>query len=522
MTIGAAGVFVGRAAELDALRGELERAREGHPRTVLVSGPPGAGKTALVDRLAATAAGVRTLWVDGEPGEALVAYGVADRLFRLTGAPEPGLLATGPGPAETGHVEVGLRLLERLSELEREAPLLVVLDDAHWIDAPSLRALLFARRRLVADRVLLVLAARADALHELPAGFARQAARDGAELVLPPLGAAELQELAAALGVELPAPAARRLADHTEGSPLHTRALLAELPPETWRGEAPLPAPRSYGEIVGARLAAGSEAARALAGAVAVLGRAAPVTEAAALAGVAAPLDAVDELIAAELVRSDGRSIAFAHPLAAAAVYERVPPAQRARLHLGAAADADGRGDVDAALLHRQRAAPGADEALAAALEARGREQEARGAWMTAAATAATAAGLSADDERRAARLLTATDLYTIAGDVRRARATADALPPGAAGSCATRCSASCSPTSCGPPRRRPCSTARGTAATPRPIRRWPAGSRARPSTITWCACGRRRRSRGRTACCGTPLTRIPAARSATGRARSR
>ena len=197
---------------------------------------------------------------------------------------------------------------------------------------------------------------------------------------------------------------------------------------------AALPAPRSYGDIVGARLAAAPPAARELAGAVAVLGRGAALSEAAALAGIAAPLDAVDALIATELVRSDGRSIAFVHPLAAVAVYERVPPARRARLHLAAAADAEGRGDVDAALLHRRRAATGPDEELADALATRSAEQEARGLWLTAAGTAATAARLTADDDRRATRLLAATDLFAIAGDVRRARVTADALPPDAGG----------------------------------------------------------------------------------------
>ena len=427
-------VFVGRAAELAVLRRELEHARAGRPRTVLVSGPAGAGKTALVDRLAGAAPGVRTLWVGGEPAETRVPYAIADQLFRLAGAPEPDLLATGPALAGTGHVEVGLRLLDRLSEPAQEAPLLLVLDDAPWMDAPSLRAVLFAQRRLVADDVLVVLTARTDGLHELPGGFVRQAARAGAEIALQPLAATDLQELASGLGVGLPLPAAERLAAHTEGSPLHARALLAEVPAAAWRGVEPLPAPRSYAEIVSARLASVSVPASELAAAVAVLGHAAPVPEAAELAEVTAPLDALDELVAAALVRSDGRAAAFVHPLTAAAVYERVPPARRARLHLRAAAAAERRGDVDTALEHRQRAAAGADDELADALAARAAEQEARGAWMSAAANVASAAELTADGDRRTARLLAATDLYTIAGDVHHARAAADALEPGTTG----------------------------------------------------------------------------------------
>ena len=107
---------------------------------------------------------------------------------------------------------------------------MLFLDDAHWADVPSLRALLFVVRRLVADRVLVVTTTREHA-PGLPEGFVKAAAgTQGRRLQLQPLTTEELRALAAAQGVRLSARAIQRLEAHAGGNPLYTRALLDELP----------------------------------------------------------------------------------------------------------------------------------------------------------------------------------------------------------------------------------------------------------------------------------------------------
>src|SRR4051812_13849350 len=117
--------FVGRGRELAALRGAFDR----RPGAVIVEGPAGIGKTSLVERFAD---GVRARWASGDESETLVAFGVADQMVRRAGQ----RLVAGD------HVAVGLELLALLAG--EDAPQAIVVDDAHWADEPSLRALLFA------------------------------------------------------------------------------------------------------------------------------------------------------------------------------------------------------------------------------------------------------------------------------------------------------------------------------------------------------------------------------------------
>jgi ATP/maltotriose-dependent transcriptional regulator MalT len=136
-------VFVGREAELAFLRGRLEETLNGMSRTVLLEGAAGVGKTALLNAFHARAGHHRVLRISGAELEAGLAYGVLDQLVAETGQPPPERLA-GLGAERAAYVEplrIGSALVEMLSRMRDGGQMLVVLDDAHWGDVPSLQGL---------------------------------------------------------------------------------------------------------------------------------------------------------------------------------------------------------------------------------------------------------------------------------------------------------------------------------------------------------------------------------------------
>ncbi len=149
------------------------------------------------------------------------------------------------------------------------------MDDAHWADRPSLQALIFALRRLVADSVMAIVAVRDDRAADLPESLGTLIRKQtGTVLRLRGLDEDDLLELAAAMGIDgVSAGAARRLRYGTQGNPLHARALLEEFPPSEWGPDQELlPSPRSFRRLVQDRYQACSEPTRQLIDAIAVLG----------------------------------------------------------------------------------------------------------------------------------------------------------------------------------------------------------------------------------------------------------
>jgi predicted ATP-dependent serine protease len=168
--------FVGRQPELTALRAELATIRSGRPRVVLLEGSPGIGKTALLDRVLDDEPDLTVLRATGEQWEAFVAFGVVDQLMRVAGVSSARLRAGRDRSLPTQEpVGVGARILEALAEIEQKAPVAIAVDDAQWVDIDSLRSLLFVARRLVRERVLLVLAHRTEDAMRLPEGLRRMA-----------------------------------------------------------------------------------------------------------------------------------------------------------------------------------------------------------------------------------------------------------------------------------------------------------------------------------------------------------
>jgi DNA-binding CsgD family transcriptional regulator len=415
--------YVGRSEELASLRSVLEQVRLGRPQTVLVEAPAGMGKTALVEHFLRGEEDIRLLRASGEQWETLVPYGVVDQLMRAAGASATRLFSSRlrAFPAEE-PISVGSSFLELLEDLEEKNVVVLVIEDAHWTDTDSLRAVLFALRRLASERVLTLLTVREEEAARLPDGLRRLAAgASGLTLRLPPLMPSEIQNLAAARGVaEFSSRVAERLHSHTGGNPLYVQALLEEVPAGRWRTWEPvLPAPRAFAEQVAYRLEACGPAARRVVEAASVLGATAALSTVAVLAGVEDPLPALDEAIAVGLLRAGDEpgtgEIGFPHPLVQAAVHEQLAPGHGVRLHLAAAKLVD---DDGAALRHRVAAAQPPDEELAEDLSSLAEQRAAAGAWAGAATALVQASQLSAVPERREQWLLRALDAMIGSGDL--------------------------------------------------------------------------------------------------------
>ncbi len=400
--------FVGRQSELRILGERLAAVEMGHPQVVYVEGEAGGGKSTLLSRFLGSLADPVVLQVGGDEAETLLSYGVIDQL-------QPGVL-TEPG---TDPVAVGVRLLDLFDRLQSGGQVVVLaIDDLQWVDRPSARAVLFALRRLRADKVLAVVAARAGGLTD--PGWARFAGGDSrvTRIRLGGLSPGDLTELASVLGLGvLSQRGASRLAAHTEGNALYCRALLEEigvarLSAAEARG---LPAPRELSAVILARVAALPAAVQSFLAAASVLGQHAPVSAIVSVSGLPDARNEVDAAIAAGLLTENASALelAFAHPLYRAAIYADLSPASRRELHGRAGEVVVGR----ARLAHRAAAALGPDDALAGELEASAQAAAAAGDAGAAAWALEQAAALSLAARDRESRLLDAAVVLLNAAD---------------------------------------------------------------------------------------------------------
>ena len=391
--------LVGRAAERAAVRDRVRDVQHGRPLVVWIEGDAGSGKSALVDAL-----------VGELPPEFGVLRAEADELA----VDEPLALAVQLGALGSGAARpAALEVLRWWSALQDEGPLAVVVEDLHWADPDSRLALLTAVRRLVGDRVVVLVTSRPGAAD----GWTRfnLDARRCLRIDVGALTVAEVGELGAVHGVELGAQAAARLHAHTTGHALYVRTLLTELTPaQLTRREGALPAPRSLASTTLAALSALPGPARELALALAVVTRPVPLPVAARIARVDPA--AADALVASGLARirtaEAGEELVLAHPLYRVAVWDDLAPSRRRALHRAAAAQLGAR----EALTHRVAAAEGPDPELAADLEA-----AAAGLGRVPAARALLAASRVAEGERAEQLLLAAVALLVAAGRQRQA-----------------------------------------------------------------------------------------------------
>jgi DNA-binding CsgD family transcriptional regulator len=458
-----------RDDELDLLGAALRDATAGAGSLVLVEGAAGIGKSTLLAhaRADAAAAGLRVLRARGAEREGEFPFGVVRQLL------EPALAEAGPGPRERllqgparraadllglpggdprevlAAPDPGFAVLHGLywlcANLAAEHPLLVVVDDAHWADASSLRFLAFLRSRVAELPIAMILALRPDETGQAGELLAVLAGDAEAALVRPgALSEAAVGRLLAARLASQPAhefvAAAARA---TGGTPFLVEQLARAFADE---GIAPSAAAAPRVEELGARpiarwvlarLARLPAAAGALARAVAVLETAEP-QHAAALAGLehAAAATATDALVRAGLL-APGRPLTFAHPLVRASVYGAMPSGERAAAHRAAASLLEGAGmEPERLAEHLLAAEPAGDPAVVERLLAVSRSASARGAAESTAAYLRRALAEPPAPEQRAEVLLALGMAEFSAGSpdaVDRLRAAQDAAPAGAA-----------------------------------------------------------------------------------------
>jgi len=269
-------VFVGREAELAALSDLAERARANRPQVALVEGEAGMGKSSLLAKLESSLRGATVLRASGDEGEYHLAYGVVSQLVaaaRVVGGRPSALLASGLNDG-VDPLSAGLELLGLLDTVG-EGLIVLLVDDLHWADTASARALLFALRRMRAEQTLVVATSRPGELARHGEGWGRFVSGDErvTRLALCPFGLEELAALSRALGsAELSSRGATSLLAHTGGNPLFCATLLRELGASTLElRTGPHKVPKSLASTILASLARLQADARALVIAAAVL-----------------------------------------------------------------------------------------------------------------------------------------------------------------------------------------------------------------------------------------------------------
>jgi len=432
-------VFVGRRRELAALTAALAAARDGRPHVLLIQGEAGIGKSSLVVEFLNTRTDVPVVTASGEEAEAFLPYGLVQQLTAGAAAVSADALAgldlLGEGPsADEDPLRVGVELLALISSLQGSEAAVLVIEDLQWIDLASARALLFASRRLSADRVLVVLTCRPGGLSHLGEGWSRfvNSDRRAARLTLSGLDVDELGLLCRALGrTGLSDRTFRRLKEYTGGNPLLARALLDEFADDVLNDiDGPWCAPRSLAEVVRLRLAELSPGARDFVAAAAVLGESSRLVDVTALAGAPAATAALGEAeragILFEQETPTGWGVSFAHPLMRQAVHDNLGAEQRRELHLRAAAIVGS--DSEESLAHRTAAAAGEDPELAADLDEAAAKAANSGKLRLAARYRQQAAWVTGRGPARDDRVLSSFELLVRAADVAQAEAARPAV----------------------------------------------------------------------------------------------
>lgn len=424
-------MLYGREAATQKINALLDGAREGRSGVLVVRGDAGIGKSALLEQAVVLGgAEIAVLRSSGVEFEAELPYAGLQLLLRramgsVAALPEPQRRALegafGLAPSAAGEpMFVGLAVLSLLADHAGDGPLLCVVDDAQWLDRASADALVFAARRLDAEGILLLVAARDE-----PGAFP---APGLPELRLGPLAGPDAAALLTERGGALPDAVRSRVLAEAQGNPL----ALLELPrvldagpqgPDTLAGPGAPPLTSTLRDAFHGRAGTLPPGTRTLLLIAAADHTGDPdilVRAAAALGVGVADLPPAEETGLVFVDEED--RLRFRHPLMRAAIYQRAPLPERLAAHRALAEAADPATDPDHRAWHFAAAATGPDEAVAAALQHTAERARLRSGHAAAKAAYERAARLSTDPAARVERLLLAAESASEAGQLPRAR----------------------------------------------------------------------------------------------------
>jgi DNA-binding CsgD family transcriptional regulator len=435
-------VLVGRIRERSRIEQVVEAARRGQSRVLLVVGEPGIGKTTLLRDAVERAGEMTVLSSTGVHAEAELEYsGLLELLRRVVhlldelSAHQADALRGALGFAPTSERDrfvVGAAVLSLLAAAAEERPVLVVIDDAQWLDRASADALRFAARRMSVDRVAFVFAVREGEAPEFETGGFDEIHLAGMDLD-------EVTTLLAQSSGPVPPPdVVADVRDATNGNPLALIELGGRLTPEeltSWRFDAePLPIATRLERAFTSRLSALGEDTRAALVIVAVSTVADVDAMRRALEAGGLPASALEPAEDLGFVSINDGRILFRHPLVRSAVYQAASPSSRRRAHRALADSLGEFDDVERRVTHLAGAALGPDEEVAAALAAAATTARERTGYAASAAAFERAAGLTPDPGRRLDRFAEAVEMAWAGGDSAHALRLLDSAEPLVAG----------------------------------------------------------------------------------------
>jgi len=403
-----------RVSERDVLERLVTGVRAGQSRVLVLRGSAGAGKTALLRHLSASARGCHIARAAGVESEMELPFAglhslCARMLSRLGHLPDPQRdalstafgLSAGPPP---DRFLVGLAVLSLLADAAEEQPLVCVVDDAQWLDRVSLQTLAFVSRRLLAERLALVFAVRESGDDHMLDGLP--------ELVIDGLPPNEARLL---LDATIPGPlderVKARILGEADGNPLALIELPHGLTPAELAGGFGLPDARPLASRIEHAFVQRAGALPADTQRLLLLAAAEPLGDLNLLWRAAERLGIGGE---AGRPAEDARLIAlgarvrFPHPLVRSAIYRAADPSDRRDVHLALADSTDPVLDPDRRAWHRSHATATPDEAVAAEMARSADRAQGRGGLAAAAAFLQRAAELTPDPGLRVERSLAA------------------------------------------------------------------------------------------------------------------
>jgi DNA-binding CsgD family transcriptional regulator len=417
-------VLLGRTSELARIDALLDGARRSRGGTLVLVGEAGTGKTALLEHARERADGMLVVSVSGIEAEAELPFaGLSvllgplvdglDRLWSPQRTALAGALGLGLSPPSAPFATYAALLALLAQEAERRA-LVVLVDDAHWLDRASAEALASCARRVGLERIAQLFAARENGPASLALGGLVRLRLAGLDR-----GAAAAL-LRRAAGAEVSGEVAERVRLATGGNPLALGEIGRSLTTAQLAGSEPLPAALPIGRDLEAALRRRIAALPAATQTALVLAAANDSSDlrelVRALRTLSLNVSALAPGETAGIVTIVADTLQFSHPLLRSAAYLGAPSARRRQAHAALAAGLEAGGDRVRRAWHLAQATVEPDEAIAAEIETVAREASARAAPAAGGRALAAAARLTPPGVVRTARLLAGAEELYVAG----------------------------------------------------------------------------------------------------------